>query len=132
MPGDSPEVHQSCRILLSSSGAVLVGAQTILARRIPAPLVCIPFLVPFSWTFCLSPFVGEGSCLPHLVEVVQTPWRLLHPWVPLDVVCGFPLTPTILVLGSGAARPPSLLQALLCGAYFTSSCLGLSQGFTLP
>ena len=33
MPGNSPEVHQSCRILLSSSGAVLIGAQTILALR---------------------------------------------------------------------------------------------------
>ena len=62
-----------------------------------------------------------------MVEVVQTSWRLFHPWLLLDVVCGFPLPPTILVLGSGAARPTSLLQALLCGAYFTSSCLGLNS-----
>ena len=38
-----------------------VAEQSLLARRILAPLVCIPFLVPFSWPFCLSPFVGEGS-----------------------------------------------------------------------
>ena len=31
------------------------------ARRLPAPLVCLPVLVPFSWTFRLSPFAGESG-----------------------------------------------------------------------
>ena len=58
---ETPEVHQSCRILLSSSGAVLFGALAILACRVPAPLVSLPFMVPFSWTLCVSSFVGEGG-----------------------------------------------------------------------
>ena len=133
LPG-SPQATASCletlrRFTRAAGFSSAVAEQSSLARRLPAPLVCLLILVPFSWPFRLSPFVGEGGWLPHLVVVVQR--RLFHPWLPLDVVCGLPLPPTILVLGSGAAWPPSLLQALLCGASFTPSCLGLSQGFTL-
>ena len=65
LPG-SPQATPSCletlrRFTRAAGFSSAVAEQSSLARRIPAPLVCIPFLVPFSWPFCLSPFVGEGS-----------------------------------------------------------------------
>ena len=61
MPGDSPAVHQSCRFLVCGSRAGFLGAPSIFACRLPAPMVCLQILVPFSWPFSLSPFPGEGG-----------------------------------------------------------------------
>ena len=44
MPGDSPEVHQSCRILLRSSGAVFVGAPLTSSAGLSTVLGAIPSL----------------------------------------------------------------------------------------
>ena len=54
-------VHQSCRFLLCVSGAIFLGTPSIFAHRLPAPMVCLQILVPFSWPFSISPFSGEGG-----------------------------------------------------------------------
>ena len=73
MPGDSPAVHQSCRFLLCGSGAIFLGTPSIFARCLPAPMVCLQVLVPFSWPFSLSPFSGKGGSFSELVAVCQRP-----------------------------------------------------------
>ena len=65
LPG-SPQATASCletlrRFTRAAGFSSAVAEQSSLARRLPALLVCLPFLVPFSWPFCLLPFVGESS-----------------------------------------------------------------------
>ena len=65
LPG-SPQATASCletlrRFTRAAGFSSAVAEHSSLARRLPAPLVCLPILVPFSWPIRLSPFAGEGG-----------------------------------------------------------------------
>ena len=65
LPG-SPQAMASCletlrRFTRAAGFSSTVAEHSSLARRLPAPLVCLPVLVPYSWPFCLSPFAGESG-----------------------------------------------------------------------
>ena len=71
LPG-SPQATTSCletlrRFTRAAGFSTAVAEQSslarrfILARRLPAPLVGLLVLVPFSWPFRLSPFPGESG-----------------------------------------------------------------------
>ena len=62
----SPQATASCletlrRFTRAAGFSSAVAEHSSLARRLPAPLVCLPVLVPFSWPFRLSPFAGESG-----------------------------------------------------------------------
>ena len=59
MPGDSPALHPSGWFLLSGSGAVFLGAPSILARSLSASVVRLSLLVSRSGPFRFSPYPGE-------------------------------------------------------------------------
>ena len=65
LPG-SPQATASCletlwRFTRAAGFSSAVAEQASLARRLPAPMVSLQVLVPFSWPFSLSPFPGEGG-----------------------------------------------------------------------
>ena len=67
----SPQATASCletlrRFTRAAGFSSAVAEHSSLACRpssrcLPAPLVCLPVLVPFSWPFRLSPFAGESG-----------------------------------------------------------------------
>ena len=65
LPG-SPQATASCletlrRFTRAAGFSSAVAEQSSLVRHLPALLVCLLVLVPFSWPFSLSPFSGEGG-----------------------------------------------------------------------
>ena len=73
MPGETPAVHQGCRILLNCSGAVFTSAPPILSRYLSASLVDLQILVSRARPFHFSPSLGKGGQFPLLVAVYQRP-----------------------------------------------------------
>ena len=58
MPGDSPVLHTSGRILFCGSLPGFLGAQTIIAPGLPAEVAGVQILVPLSWSLSFSAFSG--------------------------------------------------------------------------
>ena len=56
MPGDSPALHESGRVLFYSSLPGLLGASPILAQGLPTQVAGVPLLVPLLRSLGVSPF----------------------------------------------------------------------------
>ena len=59
MPGDSPALHESGRILFYSSLTGLLGASPILAQGLPTQVAGVPLLVPLSQSLGFRPSLAK-------------------------------------------------------------------------
>ena len=62
------------------------------------------------------------------LKVHRRPWCVLPAGLPFSFICGFPFSPSILILGSGASDVVTLLPTLFSGVCATSPYLGLVYG----